>query len=303
MKCTYCQSELRVGNHVCTTCGHPISVYTQREDLYFSRLASSAPPLLVRKVRSAPYLAKERRTVTAIMITIANNSDFNDKIPQKEQPPVLNEVLDRIAKRIFEYEGAIAKLWDKTVLAFFGAPISHEDDPLRAVHAATLIMEDIHSYNEYLEPTFNFRLQMEIVLNTGPILIGNIKSNLKFEFQSLNKTIECIDLALRTDIPHNEIILFEDTYRFVRSFVKCTKLKAVNCEDTGEDLSLYQVNQIMERKENIHRLPISQNTTLIGRQKELDLLLELSETVLAGLGRVGVVLGEPGIGKSRLILE
>ncbi len=303
MKCTFCQSELGIGKHVCTVCGHPVSVHTQREDLYFSRLATFAPPLLVRKVRSAPYLAKERRTVTAIMITIANLDEFNEKIPEDKSSLVLNETLDRIAKRIFEYEGAIAKLWEKTVLAFFGAPISHENDPIRAVYAASRVIEDIHNYNNDLESEYGLRLQMKIVLNTGPIMVGNIKSNLKFEFQSLNQTIQCIDQALRANIPLNKIILFEDTYRFIRSYVTGTKLTEIACQDTDEVPDLYQVDQINGRNEIIHRLPISQVTELIGRQKELGLLLELTETVLAGLGRVGVVLGEPGIGKSRLILE
>lgn len=303
MKCTYCQSELAVGKHVCTSCGHPVSVHTQREDLYFSRLATFAQPLLVRKVRSAPYLTKERRTVTAIMITIANLDAFNEKIPEDDSPQVLNEILDRIAKRIFEFEGAIAKLWDKSLLAFFGAPISHENDPIRAVYAASMVTEEMKRYNSILETKYDLSLQMKIVLNTGPILIGNIKSNLKFEFQSLNQTIQCIDLAISANIPSNKIILFEDTYRFIRSYITATKLEEVNCLDTGEGLDLYQVDQLNERNEIIHRLPVSQVTELIGRQKELDLLLELTETVLARLGRVGVVLGEPGIGKSRLILE
>jgi serine phosphatase RsbU (regulator of sigma subunit) len=303
MKCAFCQSEVHARSHVCTTCGHPISVNPQREDLYFSRLTSFAPPSLVRKVRSAPYLSKERRTVTAVMITIANIEDINQVIPQEDQTPVFNEVLDCAAKRIFEYEGAIAKLWENTLLAFFGAPISHEDDPLRAVYTASLIMEDIQLYGQKLAEDHGLPIDVRLVLNTGPILIGNIKPNLKFDFQSLNRTIECMDLALSNNIPQNEIILFEDTYQFIKSYVNCTRLEPIDCPDNIENMDLWRVDQIINHKDNLQRLPISQNTPLIGRQKELDLLLELSETVLAGLGRVGLVLGEPGIGKSRLLLE
>ncbi len=303
MNCTFCQSELRLGTHICTTCGHPVTVNPTREELYFSRLASSAPPLLVRKVRSAPYLAKERRNVTAIMITIANIKAVNSKIPNSERVRILNEVLDRIAKLIFRYEGTIAKLWDHTMLAFFGAPITHEDDPLRAVHSAVLINEDINNYNNDLSKKYGVSIKLNIVLNTGPLLIGDIKSNLRFDFQSLNNTLECMDFAIQAKIPQAEVVLFEDTYRFVRSFVKSTKLEVEYCEDIEEDLHLWRVDQIMGRMENIPRLPISQNTSLVGREQELELLLELSETVLVGLGRVGLILGEPGIGKSRLIME
>jgi len=303
MDCTFCKSELHPGFHVCTTCGRPVSVNPAREDLYFSRLATYAPPPLVQKVRAAPYLAKERRTVTALMITIANIEAFNEIIPDKDRIRILNEVLDICAELIYKHEGSIAKLWDHSILAFFGAPITHEDDPFRAVYTASLILGKIQDFNNQLEKAHGVQVQMNIVLNTGQVLIGDIKSNLKFDFQSLNNTLECIDLAIQAGLPHSKVIIFEDTYRFVRSAVKSTKLEGIFCQENNEDLNLWRVDHINARKDPIHRLPVSQNTTLVGRQKELDLLLELSETVLAGLGRVGLVLGEPGIGKTRLILE
>ena len=167
MNCTNCQSELPLGAHICPSCGFPVSVNIQREDLYFSRLASFAPDSLIRKVRAAPYLTKERRNVTAIMTTIANDTEIDNKIPKKERVEIFNDLLDLIAKRVYEYEGAIAKLWKNTALAFFGAPISHEDDPLRAVHTASLILKDIDSLNQKLKTAYDLVIQMKIVLNTG----------------------------------------------------------------------------------------------------------------------------------------
>lgn len=303
MDCTFCKSEIPTGFHICTTCGHPFSIYSARENLIFSRLATYAPPALVQKVRSAPLLAKERRNVTAMMITVANINSFNKKFSKSNRAKVLNELLDIIAEQIYQYEGSIAKLWDHALLAFFGAPVSHEDDPFRAVYTASVILEKIHAFNMHLIQKNNIQLKVNIVLNTGQILIGNIKPNLKFYFKSLNNTLECIDRAINTVLPESEVILFEDTYGFVRSAVEGTKLEDIFCEKNKENLSLWRVDQINERRDPSYRLPISQNSALIGRKKELELLLELSETVLAGLGRVGLVLGEPGIGKSRLILE
>jgi serine phosphatase RsbU (regulator of sigma subunit)/class 3 adenylate cyclase len=284
-------------------CGHPVSVHASLEDLYFSRLATNAPPEFIQKIRTAPYLAKERRIVTAIMFSIANLDSFNRVIPEEERTPILNQALDRFAKVIFEYEGTIAKLWKNTVLAFFGAPISHEDDPFRAVQAAQAILKANKAYSDEILSQYDIPMQLNLVINTGPVLIGGVKSNLKFDFQSINNTLECLDMTVNAAVPRCEVILFEDTYRFLKPFIECQKLDEIYCEDLHKNLNLWQLVRVINGSKNIQRLPATDKSVFVGRQKELELLLELAETVLAGLGRVGVISGEPGIGKSRLIVE
>ncbi len=303
MKCTACEAELTTGARVCKVCGQPVSTNPTLEDLYFSRLVANAPKKLVEKVRSAPFLAKERRMVTSILITIADIKSFNQAVPEDERNPILNQALDMFAKIVFQYEGMIAKLWANTILIFFGAPISHEDDPLRAIHAASDLLEEADLISQSTKANFGTPMQLHLVVNTGPILIGDIKSNLKFEFQSLNNTLECMDQAIRSTIPTGKIILLEDTFRFLKPFVACQELAELYCENIEEHIRLWQVDKIINQTNTLQRLPIKTNRMLVGRQKEIDLLLELSETVLAGLGRVGMILGEPGIGKSRLIME
>ena len=303
MICSFCQSKLDVDTHICKQCGHPVPIDPALEDLFFSRLSTIAPPPFVRKVRSAPYLGKERRTVTAVMFTIANLEAFAKAIPEKDRNSITNRALDQFAKIIFQYEGTIAKYWQHTLLAFFGAPITHEDDPLRAIHAADAILSEVHGYSEDLMARYGIPVQLRMVLNTGSIVIGDIKSNLKFEFQSLNHTLECMDVAIKAEIPRCEVILFDETYRFVKPFVKSEKLKELPCTELNQTLKLWRLDEVLPQPNHIQRIQTVQNTPLIGRQRELDQLLELSETVLAGLGRVGLILGDPGIGKSRLILD
>ena len=303
MVCSICNSDLVSETRVCKTCGHPVSDNPTLEDIYFSRLAANAPPMLVRKVRTAPYLEKERRTVTAIMFTIADSNTFIQHIPEDKRNPLINQALDRFSKIIFDYEGTIAKLWENTVLAFFGAPVTHEDDPLRAVYAAAAILEEVQKYSSEIEESYHVPLKLKMVVNTGPVLIGDIKSNLRFSFQSLNNTLECIDTAIHAAIPPCKIVLCEDTYQFVKPFIECTKLGEISLTDINQTNHLLQVDRFINQTHTPLRISLSQHSPLIGRQIELDLLLELSETVFAGLGRVGLILGEPGIGKSRLILE
>jgi len=303
MKCKNCQSELGHVDHICKICGTPVPVNPALEDLFFFRLAANAPSSFVQKMRTAPYMAKERRNVTALMFSVANVNDFTESIPEEERTKLLNQALDRFSKIIFEYEGTIAKLWENTVLAFFGAPVSHEDDPLRAVHAADSILKEIKNISQDIVTSYGIPLQLHVVLNTGPILLGEVKSNLKFDFQSADETLECLDWAINADIPRCEALLFDDTYFFLKPFVKCTSLDEILCSDGKDAIHLWKLDQITNHQKNQQKLSTMQQTPMIGRTRELDSLLELSETVTAGLGRVGLILGDPGIGKSRLILE
>ena len=303
MKCASCLTEINQSARVCKACGQPVSLNPALEDLYFSRLTANAPEAFVQKVRSAPYLAQEQRTVTGVMFTIGNLEAFEQAVPEEERTSLLNDALDRFAKIIFEYEGTIAKLWENTVLAFFGAPISHEDDPLRAIHAASQILKELHKISAEVEATYATPLQLKIVLNSGSVVIGDIKSNLKFDFRSRNNTLECMDVALRSTIQPCEIILLENAYRFTKPFVKCENLEDIHCEEINMDLRLWRVDQILASSSNHHHFPESINVDFVGREQEIDLLLELSETVLAGLGRVGLIIGDPGVGKSRLVQE
>ncbi|MDY6847475.1 MAG: adenylate/guanylate cyclase domain-containing protein, partial [Chloroflexota bacterium] len=303
MKCKNCQSELGHADHICKICGTPVPVNPALEDLYFYRLAANAPSAFVQKMRAAPYMTTERRKVTALMLSIANVKDFTVSIPEKVRTKLLNQTLDHFSKIIFEYEGTIAKLWKNTVLAFFGAPVSHEDDPLRAVHAADSILNEVKNISQDIAPSYGIPLQLHVVLNTGPILLGEVKSNLKFDFQSTNETLECLDWAINADIPRCEALLFDTTYFFLKPLVKCTSLDKILCNDGKESIHLWRLDQISNYQKNQQKLSTLQQTPMIGRTRELDLLLELSETLTAGLGRVGLILGDPGIGKSRLILE
>ena len=303
MNCTICQSELADGSRVCKTCGHPVSANSRLEELYFSHLAANAPPEFLYKVRTATVLEKERRIVTALMFTIANVDEFILNIPEANRTQILNQALDRFAKIIYKYEGTVAKLWENTVLAFFGAPITHEDDPLRAIHAAVSIREENRAYSSQINTQYGIPLKLKLLINTGPIVIGDIKSNLKYDFLSMDQTLECMDMAICSDLPSCEVLILEDTYRFLKPFIESHQVENLFCDETKKTLNIWQLDQIINGSTKQQRLPLSQNIPMIGRQKELDLLLELSETVLAGLGRVGVISGDTGIGKSRLVLE
>ncbi len=303
MKCQTCQSEIKAERRFCNVCGHPISLNPELEDIHLSRLTASSSSLLAHKVRSASYLSREQRTVTAIMFTMTDLITNDEQIDTETRFSLFNNVLSRLARHIIKYEGHIAKVWKNSALVFFGAPITHENDPLRALHTANAILDETRTISDEFEISYGNPLHIKLVINTGPIMIGEVKTNHRFDFRSLNNTLECMDLALQANIPTDEVILFEDTYRYIKPFVESTELEEVHCEELDETIKLWLLQEVQKSANHIKRSPFSQNVPIIGRVNELDQLMELSETVLAGLGRVGLILGEPGIGKTRLIID
>ncbi|MCJ7694705.1 MAG: AAA family ATPase, partial [Anaerolineaceae bacterium] len=299
--CTSCQKKNPKNAAFCMHCGKALHVDNKMEDLFFSHLATRAPTNLAEKIRKTPIFIKERRIVTALLVSLVNEellSSEQTQDPKREE--FLRNALHDFSEIIFEHEGSIAQLWETALMAFFGAPVAHEDDPLRTLKSAMQILSQANKLSNQLKVNGEQVFKIKISLNTGPIIIDEVKSNLKFSFTSLDNTLECLT-KIQTLTDPSKIIITEDTYRTLRSLVEVNRFDDIPLSCEMAFPLLYEVLNLQEKKDQFPLLNVSKK--MIGRQKELDDLLELSETLMAGLGRIGVIYGDAGSGKSRLVQE
>jgi tetratricopeptide (TPR) repeat protein len=205
-----------------------------------------------------------------------------------------------VSQVVYRYEGTIAQLLGDGVLAFFGAPITHEDDPLRAVRAGLEIQEAMQAYQQKVKraaPSF----QMRVGVNTGLVVVGNIGDDLHMEYQAIG---DAVNLAARLQsLAHpGKIVISESTYHAQAQFIECTDLGMVMVKGKSEPVHVYQADRLKEGRGD-GRAAGRTAVQMVGREKELAQLQELTEAVSAGIGRVAVISGEPGVGKSRLVSE
>lgn len=300
LRCNNCQSELPANARFCMNCGQPVGTSTPTEDARLTRLAAATPAPLAEKMRSA-HLSGERKVVTALFADVVGSTSLAEQLDPEDWTSIMNRAFDRISPLIYRYEGTIARLLGDAVLAFFGAPVAHEDDPVRAVRAALEMLEVIREYAAEVKSQYGIEFAMRIGLNTGPVVVGDVGSDLKFEYTAMG---DAVNLAARMQSAAQPmtVLIAENTYRFVAPVFECEDLGLIEVKGKADPVRVYAVQAAKAQPGRLRGLA-GLESPMVGRDTELGALKQLSATTCAGLGRAAVIIGEPGLGKSRLISE
>jgi len=286
-------------------CGQAVESTTASDEERRQRLASAAPQPLVEKAQAANRLSGERRIVTALYIDVVGSRALAQKLGQNTAEEIIYAGLDLACPIIYRYEGIIAHLQEDELLVFFGAPVAHEDDPLRAVRAALELLEAIRAYAQSTMEKYSVDFGVRISLSTGPVQLGPVSNDLKYEYTALGGTL---NLAAQLEAAKRamSVLVSESTYRFIAPFTPCEDLGWVD-STTGsgrqpERIHIYQVTGLLDVAGKTRGLG-GLVSPMVGRQRELAVLVQLSRFVQAGLGRAVLIQGEPGLGKTRLVQE
>lgn len=298
--CRHCGEPLPAEAKFCMHCGRPAEVSTPDDRTRHSHLSSAAPAALARKMRLAP-VAGERRMVTALFADVVGSTTLAEALDPEEWTGIMNKAFDLMSRAAYRYEGTIAGLWGDEILVFFGAPVAHEDDPERAVRAALDMNAAIDTYAQDLKVSAGIDFQIRIGINSGLVVVGQVGSDLKYEYTAMGDAIN-VASRMKAAARPGAVLIAEPTYRFVSSVVDLLDLGAVKVKGKDEPVRTFEVVGLKTRpgpKRGIAGL----GSPLVGRDRELARLRALTESVDAGAGRAAVVFGEPGIGKTRLIKE
>jgi class 3 adenylate cyclase len=300
-RCTNCETELPAGAHFCMNCGQPVGASTPADDARLTRLAAATPVPLAQKVLDAAHLAGERRTVTALFMDVVGSTALANQMDPEEWTAIMNGAFDRFYPAIYRYEGSIARLLGDALLAFFGAPVAHEDDPVRAVRAAIDMLEIAREYGSEVRERYGVEFVVRIGLNTGPVIVGRVGSDMRYEYAPMGGSV---NLAARMQAAARpmSVLISEHTHRFVAPLFDTEDARTIQVKGLAEPVRGYQVLGAKTEPGTLRGLSGLQSP-MVGREAELAALLQLCEAVQAGLGRAALVVGEPGLGKTRLITE
>ena len=302
LTCPRCETAVPEGARFCMSCGQALADPTSDDGERQTRLTASVPAPLVEKMRTAK-LTGERKPVTALFADVVGSTTLAESMDPEDWTQIINETFDLMSKAVFRYEGTIAQLQGDAMLAFFGAPVAHEDDPDRAIRAALEMITETDEFARQLKQERGIDFRIRAGINTGPVIVGNVGSDLRYEYTALGDAVN-VAARVQTAADPGTVLVSANTQRFVTDAFDFEDIGAVELKGKAEPVQLYRVRGLRAvpgRRRGLESVGIS--SPMVGRSAELEKLLALFEVASAGRGRLAVLIGEPGIGKSRLLAE
>ena len=243
----------------------------------------------------------ERRVVTMLFCDVHNSTATAEKLDPEEWTEIINGAFEYMIRPIYKFEGTVARLMGDAILAFFGAPISHEDDPQRAVLAGLDIVNGIATYRKEVEQRWGIDFNVRVGINTGLVVVGNVGSDLRTEYTAMGDAINVAARMEQTAQP-GMVQIAEGTYRLMGAEFEVEQIGGIEVKGKSEPVTAWRVLKYVAAA---HRLRGLFDTTLplIGRVEARRNLSAAIDRTLRGNGQIVTIIGEVGMGKSRLIAE
>ena len=248
-----------------------------------------------------PAATSERRPITVLFADIAGSTSVAERLDPEDWTALVGEAFKCMNSTIEHYGGTIARLMGDGVLAFFGAPVAHEDDPERAVRCGLEMVRSIDTlYAEQQVPEAR-GLQVRVGINTGPVVVGIVGTDTANEYTAMGDAVN-VAARMQAAARPGSVLVTSSTQRFVSLLVEAVDVGMLELKGKSETVHAYEITGLKAGAVHTRGL-LGVRAPMIGRDAQLARLAELFEVVRAGQGRVACITGDPGIGKSRLLAE
>jgi class 3 adenylate cyclase/predicted ATPase len=245
----------------------------------------------------------ERKTITALFADLKGSTALIEGLDPEEARAIIDPALQIMMEAVHRYEGYVAQALGDGIFALFGAPIAHEDHPQRALYAALRMQEGMRRYADALRRKGYPPLLMRVGLNTGEVVVRSIrKDDLHTDYVPVGHVT---NLAARMEqlAPPGAIVVSAYTHRLTDGYFAFKDLGPTPIKGVGEPLAIYEVLGVGPLRTRLQVAARRGLTRFVGRQGELAQLHQALAQAKAGHGQIVGVMGEPGLGKSRLFYE
>ncbi|MGD2163812.1 MAG: adenylate/guanylate cyclase domain-containing protein, partial [Anaerolineales bacterium] len=255
----------------------------------------------MRAAREARSMQGERRVVTILFCDVSGSTKMAGSLDPEIWAEIMHEAFDYMVGPIYRYEGTVARLMGDAVLAFFGAPIAHEDDTERAVRAGLDILSGIQPFSDEIFEEFGIEFDLRVGINTGHVVVGEIGSDLAMEYTAMGDAANIAARMEQTAEP-GMLQISEDTHKRVKELFEFEPLGPIDLKGKDQPVKAYRVLEAKSRPGRTRGIE-GLSAPMVGRSEELAKLQQSIQEVVAGRGAIVTLLGEAGLGKSRLIDE
>ena len=246
-------------------------------------------------------LVAERRVVTILFADVAGSTALAENLDPEDWAEMMNEAFTYFTQPVIRYGGTVARLMGDAMLAFFGAPTAHEDDPLRAVLAGLEIQKGVQAFRKRISVEFNLDFDVRVGINTGIAVVGEVGTPQAGEYTAMGDAVNLASRMEQTAAP-GTIQITEETYRLVAPWIEAESIGEIEIKGKHALIPVYRVvarKEIPSRARGIAGI----NSALVGRTREIKTIQSMFRELSNGQGQILTLVGEAGLGKSRLIDE
>jgi class 3 adenylate cyclase len=261
------------------------------------------PPYLAEKIlTSRSALEGERKQVTVLFADLKGSMELLADRDPEEARQLLDPVLERMMAAVHRYEGTVNQVMGDGIMALFGAPIAHEDHAVRACYAALRMQEAVKQYAAEVQRRHGVPIHMRVGLHAGEVVVRSIGNDLHMDYTAVGQTTHLAARMEQMAMP-GSILITPTVLGLVEGFVQVKALGALPVRGLRDPVEVYEVTGAGMVRSRLQAAAARGLTRFVGRQAELTTLQQALAQASAGHGQVVALVGEAGVGKSRLVYE
>ena len=299
-RCSSCGAVSPATNKFCGECGARLT--TQASELTQPPAAYTPKHLAEKILTSKAALEGERKQVTILFADLKGSMELLADRDPEDARKLLDSVLERMMEAVHRFEGTVNQVMGDGIMALFGAPLAHEDHAVRACYAALRMQETVTRYAEGVRRQQGVAIRIRVGLNSGEVVVRAIGSDLRMDYTAVGQTTH---LAARMEqlADPGSILLTPETLALADGFVQVSSLGPMAVRGIPAPLEVYELTGVSAVRSRLQAAATRGLSRFVGRDAEIEQLRRALEQSRQGRGQVAAIVGEPGVGKSRLVFE
>jgi class 3 adenylate cyclase/tetratricopeptide (TPR) repeat protein len=309
--CPQCQFSNPPQFAFCGKCGHPLTARfeTPPQELSFDekieKIQRYLPQGLTEKILSQrDRIEGERKQVTVMFCDMEGYTALSEKLGPEAAYSIMDQVYEILIHKVHDYEGTVNEMTGDGIMALFGAPIALEDATQRAVRSSLAVHREMAKFNDKLRSEGRKipPLKMRVGIHTGPVVVGTLGNDLRVEFKAVGDTVNLTSRIESLAEPGTTYVS-EDIFKIAEGFFRFEALGEKEVKGKEKPVRVYRVIAPSTRRTRFDVSAERGLTPFVGRERELELLLDGYMRSKAGHGQALSIISEAGVGKSRLLYE
>src|SRR5215472_3330639 len=301
-RCVSCDALLPASARFCIACAHPVG-RPREPAIRFGAPATYTPGHLAEAILSSKAaLEGERKQVTVLFADLKGSLELLADRDPEEARQIIDPVVERMIEAVHWYEGTVNQVMGDGIMALFGAPIGHEDHGVRACYAALRMQRRVNLYADEIQRAGGSPVQIRVGLNSGEVVVRAIGNDLHMDYTAVGQTTHLAARMEQMAKPGSALVT-GDTLRLAEGHVEVNPLGTVPVKGLETPTPVYELTGIVLARSRLQASAGRGLTRFVGRDAELQQLTQALERATTGHGQAVAVVGEAGLGKSRLVWE